>query len=215
VILVAAILLVALSVPALGGSLSRLGALQFTAWWTIVAALAIQVVIISVIPATIPTWLAAGFHLVSYALAVVFLWRNRRVPWLWVIALGGMANLTAISANGGVMPASARALAAAGRSVHVGHFRNSTALPDAHLRFLGDIFSIPKGWPLANVFSIGDILLVVGSALLLHAVCRSRPARRWTPASPRSSASQSAAPHSAASHSAAPHSAAPQSAAPA
>jgi len=102
-------------------------------------------------------------------------------------------NALVTGANSGIGEATARALAAAGRSVHVGHFRNSTALPDAHLRFLGDIFSIPEGWPLANVFSIGDILLVVGSALLLHAVCRSRPARRWT-AAPRSAAPQSAAP---------------------
>jgi hypothetical protein len=45
------------------------------------------------------------------------------------------------------------------------------------MAFLGDIFSTPRTWPLANVFSAGDVLLAVGAFLLLHSVCESRLAR--------------------------------------
>ncbi len=41
--------------------------------------------------------------------------QNRHIPWLWLLGLGGLSNLAAIGANGGVMPASAVALGAAGR----------------------------------------------------------------------------------------------------
>ena len=35
---------------------------------------------------------------------------------------------------------------------------NSGVLAAPRLAFLGDVFAIPAGWPLANVFSIGDVL---------------------------------------------------------
>jgi len=105
---------------------------------------------------------------------VVFIVANRHIPWLWLVGTGGLANLVAIGANGGVMPASSVALAAAGFLLRPGQFQNSTHVAGAHLQFLGDDFSIPRSWPLANVFSVGDVVLVVGVALLLHAVCKSR-----------------------------------------
>jgi hypothetical protein len=48
-------------------------------------------------------------------------------------------NLLAIGVNGGVMPASPTALAAAGLSLHQPGFQNSTALPEPRLGFLGDV----------------------------------------------------------------------------
>jgi hypothetical protein len=140
----------------------------------VVAALALQTVVISVLPDWLPAPVANGLHLASYGMAAAFLLVNRRVPWLWMIGLGGMANLAAISANGGVMPASRAALVAAGRATHVAHFTNSTAVPHPHLAFLGDIFAWPVPLPLANVFSVGDVLLLVGTAMLIHRVCRTQ-----------------------------------------
>jgi hypothetical protein len=181
VIIVAAVALVALSVVLLGGSLARLSNLRFRVPATILGALLLQIVIISVIPRLLPSWLAQALHLVSYGLALVFLVANRRIPGLWLIGAGGMSNLIAIGANKGIMPASPVALAAAGRAVSKKGFQNSAALASAHLRFLGDIFSTPRNWPLANVFSVGDILLVLGAFLLLHRVCRSKLTRLGWP----------------------------------
>ena len=174
-ILVFAVGVAALSVLVCGGSLGNLSGLKLRARWTIAAALALQVLIISVIPREVDGWVGQGLEMISYGLAAAFLISNRAVPWLWLVGLGGLSNLVAIGANGGVMPASEVALRAAGRVRHAGQFLNSASLPKAHLRFLGDIFSLPRPWPLANVFSVGDVALAVGALLLLHSVCESRP----------------------------------------
>ena len=34
------------------------------------------------------------------------------------------------------------------------------------------MFAIPKGWPFANVFSVGDVIIVIAVAYLAHAWCR-------------------------------------------
>ncbi len=174
-ILVFMVAVAALSVLVCGGSLENLSRVKIKARGAIAAALALQILIISVIPKLVPGWPGSVLELVSYGLAVFFLIANRRVPWLWLVGLGGLSNLAAIGANGGVMPASPVALSAAGRVRHPGQFVNSTSLHSPHLAFLGDNFSVPRTWPLANVFSVGDIILAVGALLLLHSVCESRP----------------------------------------
>ena len=174
-ILVGMVAIAAMSVLVCGGSLENLSRLKIKARGAIAAALALQILIISVIPKLVPGWPGSVLEVASYALAVFFLIANRHIPWLWLVGLGGLGNLAAIGANGGVMPASPVALSAAGRVRHPGQFLNSTSLHNPHLAFLGDNFSVPHGWPLANVFSIGDIILAVGALLLLHSVCKSRP----------------------------------------
>ena len=176
-ILLFAVALAALSAWATGGSLGNLAKVTIRARATIVAALALQVLIISVIPRQSRGWTGQGLELASYGLAIVFLFANRKIPWSWLVGLGGLANLAAIGANEGVMPASPVALRAAGIVPHTGEFLNSTSLSDPHLAFLGDNFSIPRSWPISNVFSVGDVVLAVGAVLLLHWVCDSRPAR--------------------------------------
>lgn len=176
-ILVFAVAVAALSVPLFGGSLGRLATARIKGGWTIALALVLQVVIISVIPKQMLGWRGQTVELASYVLAVAFLVINRRVPWLWLVGLGGLCNLVAIGANAGVMPASPVALRAAGRVRHPGQFTNSTVLSHPHLAWLGDNFSVPSSLPLANVFSVGDVLLAVGALLLLHSLCASAPAR--------------------------------------
>lgn len=178
-ILVFAVAVAALSVPLFGGSLGKLATLGIKGGWAIALALILQVVIISVIPKQMLGWPGQALELASYSLAVVFLAKNRRVPWLWLVGLGGLCNLVAIGANAGVMPASPVALRAAGRARHPGQFMNSTILSHPHLAFLGDNFSIPRTLPLANVFSVGDVLLAIGALLLLHSVCGSAPVRAF------------------------------------
>jgi hypothetical protein len=172
-----AVAVAALSVPLFGGSLGKLATARVKGGWTIALALVLQVVIISVIPKQMLGWRGQAVELASYVLAVAFLVINRRVPWLWLVGLGGLCNLVAIGANAGVMPASPVALRAVGRVRHPGQFMNSTVLSHPHLAWLGDNFSVPRTLPLANVFSVGDVLLAVGALLLLHSLCSSAPAR--------------------------------------
>jgi Family of unknown function (DUF5317) len=154
-----------------GGRLSALGDLHFRHIWLLAVAFGLQVTIISVVPSGDGWWHQAA-HLATYAMAGAFAVANRHIPMLWLIAAGGVMNLAAIAANGGVMPASASALDTAGLPPETG-FANSAPVPDAHLAYLGDVFAIPSSWPLANVFSIGDVCIALGALLLVHRVTRS------------------------------------------
>ena len=112
---------------------------------------------------------------------------NLRLRGMWVVGLGGLLNFIAIAANGGVMPASSSALRDAGRRVTSSSFENSTTVRGARLSFLGDVFAMPASWPLANVFSVGDVLIAVGVAIVVHQASGSlltaagRNARRAVP----------------------------------
>jgi hypothetical protein len=116
--------------------------------------------------------LSTVLHLATYAIAALFLWLNRSLPGLWIVALGGVMNLAAIVANGGVMPASRRAWRSAGFELESSRFENSFPVENPKLQVLGDIFAVPHGWPFANVFSIGDVVLVVGLVLMIDRWCR-------------------------------------------
>jgi hypothetical protein len=158
----------------LGGRLSRLAAIPFRHVNLIVGALATQIVIIEVLPGPAPLLQAA--HIATYAIAGWFILANRRIPGLWLIATGAGLNGITITLNGGILPARLAALQAAGIHVTHGEFVNSGILPHPRLAFLGDIFAVPAGLPLANVFSIGDILIVLGTGWTAWAVLGTR----WT-----------------------------------
>ncbi len=170
-------LLIVASVPLLGGSLTKLGEIRLEKWWTILASLALQVVVISLLAGSIPASVSAGLHLLSYGLAFVFTWYNRHIVGMALIVFGGMLNFIVIAANGGVMPAKLEALQRAGIVSDSPTFENSAPIDDARLWFLGDIFALPEGMPFANVFSIGDILLVIGGGITVHVMCESKLGR--------------------------------------
>lgn len=178
-ITVAALVVALATVPLRGGRLSRMADLHLRWWGLAFAAVAVQVVLLSVLPASTPWGAAVAVHLASYALALGFLVPNRGVPGLRLLALGGALNLTVIAANAGVMPATTWALETAGARATGDGFDNSAYVEDAHLAPLGDVFGVPGPPPLGNVFSIGDVLLVFGGTVLLHRTCLpSRPFRR-------------------------------------
>jgi MFS family permease len=173
VILLAILILCVASVPLAGGRITRLGNIDFQRPWAGLAALILQYTIMRAFPEGDQT-LHAVLHLVSYALMFYFLAANLSLPGLWLIGIGGACNALAIAANNGVMPAQSSALATAGIVQVPGEFANSTAVDDPKLWFLGDVFALPAGAPMANVFSVGDVLLLVGAFLLLHRVSNSR-----------------------------------------
>ncbi|MEP6954137.1 MAG: DUF5317 domain-containing protein [Solirubrobacteraceae bacterium] len=162
-----------LSVPVFDGRLGHLADLRFRAGALAVGALVAQVLIISVVPGGDGA-LHQVVHLATYALLAAFLWVNRSVPYLWLAAGGGALNLLVIASNGGIMPADPDALATAGVEQVPGEFANSTVLAHPHLSFLGDVFAVPASWPVSNVFSVGDAVIVVAALLALHTLCDSR-----------------------------------------
>ena len=168
-----AFILLVLTVPLAGGRLSRLEHVRFRSIWLAALAFALQVLLVTVIPDG-DTTLHRVAHIATYALAGACILRNLHIPFAWLVGVGGLLNLIAIVANGGVMPARRGALEAAGLEVQGSEFANSDYVEDARIGFLGDVFAIPEGWPGANVFSVGDVVMVIGAFLALHALCGSR-----------------------------------------
>jgi hypothetical protein len=164
-----------ISVPLAGGQLTRLTGLQVQAIWAVLLCAAIQVLITSVVRGGDRS-LHVVLHMGSYALVGWFLLANRKLIGMPLVALGVALNVVAISANGGVMPAAATALRIAGIDTS-GGFANSDAVAHPHLLPLGDVIPIPGPWPIGNVMSIGDLLIVAGVLILLHVTCRSRLTR--------------------------------------
>ena len=172
-LLVAAFGLVLLTVPLGRGRLGALATLDLAAVWLLPAALGMQVLIISVFPGR-EGWMLPAAHVLSYGLVLIFLMANRAQAGFRLLGLGVAMNAVAITVNGGVMPAGGTALDLAGRPGATGEFMNSALVGEPKLAFLGDIFAWPAPLPLHNVFSPGDVCILVGAAILLHQVCGSR-----------------------------------------
>ena len=160
-----------ISVPLAGGRLTRLADIRVQAVWAVLLAAGIQVGI---------TQMPGGSHLVhvalhifSYVVDAYFLFANRRLAGVPIVALGAALNVAAITSNGGVMPASSSALRISGIATRAG-FDNSAHVAHAHLAFFGDIIPVPGPWPIGNVLSIGDLIIFVGALIVLHHACASR-----------------------------------------
>ena len=179
-VLVATILALA-SPVLLGGHLSRLAYVKLRYWWLLFGALISQILIIEVFPDANETLLNV-VHLATYVIAGVFVAVNWRIPGLVIIALGGAANGITIAINGGTLPASRPALKMAGIEVGPDEFVNSGVLENPKLSWLGDIFVWPEPMPFSNVYSIGDMLIVIGAFYGAHKICGSRLVKRpWVP----------------------------------
>jgi hypothetical protein len=177
-LLVVAVLLSALAVPLFGGRLGALVELRLRHLWAVYGALGLAVLGIG-LPG-LPDGLRSLLLVTAYPVGAVFLAANWRVPGMPLTALGAALNLLAITANGGVMPASPAALATAGLPADGPGFDSSAVVDDPRLAFLGDVFAVPASWPLSNVFSVGDVLILVGLAWGVHRICGSRLVPRWT-----------------------------------
>lgn len=149
----------------LGRTLAPLTELRLRAGWAAAAALGIQVVVLGLLPGGSRP-LHAALHVLSYVLAGWFVFANRRIAGVPLLAAGGAFNTIAIVANGGVMPASRAAMAAAGMHPS-GGFQNSAVVDHPRLLFLGDVLPVPAPGPLRNVLSVGDVVLLAGAVMLL------------------------------------------------
>jgi hypothetical protein len=164
-------------VAATGAPLKRLAELHIRHVWLLWAALADQILVISVIPDTHPTALAAA-HVASYLAAGTCVWLNRHTAGVPLIGFGGGLNGLVISLNGGILPASGAAIDVSGQGERPGHFTNSAVLADPHLTIFGDVLATPAWLPGSNVFSVGDLAIWIGLGWLLWRTCRPRAESR-------------------------------------
>ena len=160
----------------LGGSLANLEHLSLRFASLVVLALLLQIVAFSPVGARLPRDVVIGMHIASYALLLTCVAANLRRPPVMCFGLGVLSNAVTIVVNGGYMPASRAALTLAGLPVsNTPHNNSELAGAGAHLAFLGDVFALPHGLPLANVFSVGDILIALGLAWLIAEGMRRAP----------------------------------------
>lgn len=172
---------------AFGGRLANLASIEFRWPWLAIAGFAVQVALFS--SAVRDSIGAAGppIYVASTGAVLIAVLRNVRLPGLALVAVGAASNLAAIVANGGVMPTTPAAQAAAGVAIEQG-FTNSVVVANPGLQPLTDIYALPAWVPFANVFSIGDVLIALGVVLVLVMGMRSAPTARREDALPVSRA---------------------------
>ena len=167
----------------LGGSLSALADLQLRGMPLFGVAIGLQVLAYpsGVLPWHVSDTVATALWLGTYGLLIAIVVLNRNVTGFVTAGLGMASNLIAILANGGHMPALPRALRGAGVSFD-GVVNNSVAEAHPHVAWLVDRWAAPSWVPAANVYSVGDVLLMVGAIVIVAAAME--PRRWWAVAPP-------------------------------
>ena len=153
----------------LGGRLDRLAELRLRWVPLILLGLAVQVVLFSA-PIVWPEGLVPLAYQASTLAVLIAVLRNIAVPGVVLVAIGAGCNLAAIVANGGWMPADPDALASVG-GLPAGA-SNSIVVANPVLAPLTDLFALPAWLPLANVFSVGDVLIGIGVAATIALAMR-------------------------------------------
>ncbi len=161
----------------LGGRVERLGDLRLRWLPLMLLGLVVQVAIFSDAGGQVVGDAGPALYVGSTFVVFIAVVRNARIPGVALIAVGAGLNLLAIAANGGWMPADPQALESVGGLTP--GYTNSILVSDPALRPLTDLFALPSWLPLANVFSVGDVLIGVGvGATIAVAMRRATSAAR-------------------------------------
>jgi hypothetical protein len=180
--LIAPTLIAVVAALASGGSMAHWAGARLR--WSPLALLALGVQL-PLYSAPFNTWpvvvaLGAGAGIATTALVLLVVLGNARGPLRLagsLAALGIVLNLTVMLANGGWMPRAdaiaPRAIQRAGDESAV--VNNTTPMSaETHLAWLGDVIPQPAWLPLANLISLGDVLLALGAAGCAFAITRGR-----------------------------------------
>lgn len=184
------ILLIVLAVAfvtlcALGGNPRALARARWREGWLILAAVGIQLATIflpDLQDDRLTQWRGLTF-IITYLVALLFLWLNRALPGLKLVLLGTALNFSVMLVHGGFMPVSPEALQLAGHDGLVEEWRAGAPVAESkdillpteltRLWFLSDIFTIPAGLPIPGSFSLGDVLIAAGAIRFLQRSMRS------------------------------------------
>ena len=149
-----------------GGRVAAVGDIRFRWAPLVLVGFLAQVALFSDVVAARVGDLGPVLYVGSTLLVVVAVVRNLAIPGMALVALGAASNLVAIAANGGFMPASPGAMAALGKTAPT-IYSNSALLGQPALAPLTDIFAMPAWLPFHNIFSVGDVVLGIGVAVVI------------------------------------------------
>jgi hypothetical protein len=155
----------------LGGRTGGLAAIQVRWAPAVIIGLLVQVVLFTDAVAERVGDLGPALYVGSTLLVLAAVVRNWNIRGMPLVIAGAACNVAAIVANGGYMPADPGALEALGK-VAPTIYSNSSVVPQAALWPLTDIFALPRWLPLANIFSVGDLLIGVGIATVIVVAMR-------------------------------------------
>lgn len=194
-----------------GGRLSNLAAVQVRWGWLALSMLALQLPLIFAQP--VPP--EHGFEPLRVFLPLslvclgVLVLANRRVPGMWLVAAGLVANASVILTNGGLMPTNESALLRAGALQGIQVSREhpgirlarskDVLLPVEQTRiwWLSDTLVSPP-MPRRKAMSVGDLLVAAGVVFAIVQVSRGRypaplPGSLTLSSAPRASARRAVA----------------------
>ena len=170
---------------AAGGRVSALADIHIRWWALALAGLMFQLLLFGPVLADRVGDAGPLLYVLSSGLVFLAMLRNLDLPGFPLLALGAALNMLVIVANGGLMPSAPGAweLLNGAAGVPVTAFSNSTLIhAGTALPFLGDVFVLPRPIPLANVFSVGDVLIGLGAAWCVIRSMIVPTAARWRPA---------------------------------
>jgi len=105
---------------------------------------------------------------------LVFVARNLFAPGFWALGLGFCSNFLVICLNGGWMPVSPQTLSRLAPETiweigsRLGYSKDLIMLYEkTKLFWLSDVLTLPQWFPYKFVFSVGDILISIGTIILL------------------------------------------------
>ncbi len=158
-----------------GGRLSGLGKLKLRWLPLVLVALILQLLIFPLFADDAIVPVASGLlHILSYGLLALWIVLNLRMVPVALLGIGAACNLSALLANGGLMPASVTALQRAGyaeiaqRLIEDGAYSNLILMSaDTRWNALGDVLFVPEWIPLSSAFSIGDTLIMFALGWLI------------------------------------------------
>ena len=166
-----------------GGRLMRLADIRFRWAPLILAGFLAQVILFSDPVAERVGDAGPVLYVVSTLCVGLAVVRNLDLPGMPLVVLGALSNVAAIVANGGFMPADPGALTSLGK-VAPTIYSNSAVIARPALEPLIDRFALPRWLPFANVFSLGDVLLAAGMAVLIVSVMHRQVVSRAGPGVP-------------------------------
>ncbi|MCL5263873.1 MAG: DUF5317 domain-containing protein [Chloroflexi bacterium] len=179
-ILPAAIVIALITAAVRGGSLRHLADLRLRFGWMFLLAFFLQAYVVY-FPAgkdTAAFDIGRGLLVSSYLLLLMAVCLNWHLAAMRLLGPGLILNFVAILANGGYMPVAPESLTQSGYQNLVSvlepgsrvFLTKDVLIPrdEIQLYALGDIFVLPLPKPIASVFSPGDVLIAIGTFLLIQ-----------------------------------------------